>query len=185
MDSKQAMDDLKAIREIMSRTHHESGSGGGWLMILWGIVWVLGFSGNQFLSPDVTGWLWLGLNIPGLIITFILFYRLEQREQVKSTVGRLLLFWWLALAVFDVVLVFLFDLTTGRDIIVLVVLTIALGYVQFGLFSHWMITVIGLIMAGIALGTTWLAPDYFYLMMGLAGGGMLIGSGVWMVRQGE
>ena len=185
MNTHQAMDDLKAIREIMARTRRESSGGGGWFMILWGMVWVVGFSGSQFLLPQQAGWLWLCLNVPGIIITGVLLYRMGKRSHVKSPVSRLIVFWWLTLIIFDVALVFLFNLKTDRDIMLLAVLSIAMGYVQFGLFSHWLITVIGVIMAAVALGTTWLAPNYFYLMMGMVGGGVLVGSGAWMVRQGE
>ena len=47
MDQNQAIDDLKAIRQIMDRARRTSGGGGGWFMVLWGIILFIGFSDGR------------------------------------------------------------------------------------------------------------------------------------------
>ncbi|MBN1934117.1 MAG: hypothetical protein JW934_05610 [Anaerolineae bacterium] len=182
MNSYDALDDLKAIREIMNRTRRTESGEGGWFMILWGIIWLLGFSASQFLPETISGWGWVVLNTTGITLTIWLAIRMG-RGNVKSPTWRPIFFWWTSLALFDVLLIWLFDLRAGQDIILLMVLTIALGYVQFGLFSHWMISVIGILIAALAVGAALLIPDYFFVAMGLIGGGLLAGSGLWFVRQ--
>jgi len=81
-------------------------------------------------------------------------------------------------------MIWLFGLRDG-DIGLLILLTIALGYFQFGLFTHWIISGIGLFIAVISVGAALLLPGYFGLVMALLGGGVLIVTGLWFVRQGK
>ncbi len=183
MDSKQALDDLKAIRQIMERTRQESGREGGWIMVLWGIIWLVGFVASQFL-PAFVGWVWLVLNPLGIGITIWLSVRMS-RHTVQSGVSRAILVWWVALFAFDALIIWLFHLDLSRDLIVLILLTIAFGYFQFGLFTDRRISIIGILMAVLTVGATLLLPEYFYLTMGVLGGGLLLGSGLWFLRRKE
>nr|HID12202.1 hypothetical protein [Anaerolineae bacterium] len=185
MDSDRALDDLKAIRQIMERTRRATGGYGGWIMVLWGVVWFIGFLGTQFLPDEVIGWLWLVLNTIGAAGTVWLGVRMGRRGGVYSPIWRPILLWWLALGVFDVLLVWLFGLGSGLDLALLIILTIALGYFQFGLFTHWVISGIGALIAALSVGAAVLLPEYFYLAMAILGGGLLVESGLWFVRHEE
>lgn len=183
MDPNQAVDDLKAIRQIMGRTRSAIGRQGGWIMVLWGVIWFIGFSSNQFL-PDLTGWIWLVLNVVGMAITIWLGSRIGQGD-VRVSFWRQVLLWLLSLVVFDALLVWLFDVTDAHNLLLLFLLTIALGYVQFGTFTHWVFGVVGVLMAAVAVGARLLTPDYFFLVIGIFCGGTLACGGLWMVRQGK
>jgi len=76
MDQHQAMDDLKAIRQIMGRVRRTSGGGGGWFMVLWGVILLIGFSGSQFLSDVYVGGMWAVLNVSGMAISVWLGIRM-------------------------------------------------------------------------------------------------------------
>jgi hypothetical protein len=183
MDPNQAVDDLKVIRQIMGRTRSAIGRQGGWIMVLWGVIWFIGFSSSQFL-PDLAGWIWLVLNVVGMMLTVWLGTRIG-RGDVRVSFWRPVLLWLLSLVIFDALLVWLFDMTDAHNLLLLFLLTIALGYVQFGLFTHWIFGVVGVLMAVIAVGARLLASDYFFLAIGVLGGGVLAGGGLWVVRQEE
>jgi len=182
MDQHQAMDDLKAIRQIMGRVRRTSGGGGGWFMVLWGVILLIGFSGSQFLSDVYVGGMWAVLNVSGMAISVWLGIRMGRRSGISSPIWRSILLWWLSLGTFDVLLVWLFRLG-DHDIALLSILTVALGYVLFGLFSHWIISAVGALMALLAVGAMLLIPNYFSLAIGVLIGGLLIGSGLWLVRE--
>lgn len=185
MEPNQAVDDLKVIRQIMDRSRKAASSDwGGWIMILWGAIWLVGFSASQFLPQSAVGWVWMVLNPLGMVGTIWLALRMG-RSGVASPIWRPVLLWWASLGVFDVLVVWLFGLSDTREILMLILLTIALGYVQLGLFAHWLISAVGVALAVTAVGAWLLMPGTFNLAMAVLGGGLLLASGIWFVRQGE
>ena len=99
---------------------------------------------------------------------------------------RSIMFAWLALGVFDVLFALLFDIETVYHLALLILVTIAMGIVQVGLlFSYWPICAVGAAVAAFVIGAFLLAQPYFFLVVALVGGGLLIGGGLWMVRSGE
>lgn len=182
MEPDRALDDLKAIRQIMESTRRATGGYGGWFGVLWGAVWFVGFLGTQFLPNETIAWLWPVLNVIGAAGSIWLGVRMGRHGGVYSPIWRPILIWWLALVVFDVLLVWLFHLYTGRDLTLLIVLTVALSYFQIGLFTHWAICGVGALIAALAVGVALLLPDYLYLAMAFLGGGLLAGSGLWFVH---
>ncbi len=189
MRPEQASDDLRAIREIMERTRRALGGHGGWFMVLWGVIWVLGFTATHiFLRQGMeraVNFTWGGLNGVGVAISIGLGVHAQRHQRYRSILWRAILLWWLALAVFDVLIIWLFGLTEGQKIALLILLTIALSYFLFGLFTHWAISAIGTFLAVLSIVAALLFPSYFDLAVGILGGGVLIASGVWFVRQGR
>jgi hypothetical protein len=184
MDANHAMDDLKTIRKIMTRTRQSAGGEGGWIMVMWGCIWFIGFMSSQFLSPDVAGWVWFVIDALGFIGTVVIARYTGRRNRLTSSVWRAVFLWWFVMIVFDVVIIWMFDISM-ENVLLLVILTLAFSFIQFGLFSHWVISAMGVLWVLIVTVTTSFAPDYFHLMMGLVGGGSLIGGGLWLVRKGE
>ena len=182
MEPDRALDDLKIIRRMMERTRREMGGYGGWhIMVLWGTIWFFGFLGTQFLPDAILAWLWPGLCTLGAAVSVWLGVRMGRQGGVHSSIWRLILLWWLPLIVFAVLVAWLFRLNDGRDLTLLIVLTVAVGYFQTGVFTYWVISGIGTLIAASAVGAAVLAPEYFFLVMALAGGGGLIGSGLWFI----
>jgi hypothetical protein len=183
MDEKQALNDLRAIRQIMDHTRQSTSGEGGWLCVTGGMMWLVGFLGQQFLPAHLTGWMWLAVNTVGLLVIAWLWVRLTRQDHVRSPVMRSIMLSWLAMGVFAASLIWLFDLHTGLEVLLLILVTTALGAVQMGLlFSYWPLTIAGIGIAVTAAGAYLLIPDYFLLTAALLGGGLLIGVGLWMVR---
>jgi hypothetical protein len=185
MDEKQARDDLKTIRQIMDRTRKGSAGYGGWFMVIAGVSWLIGFTASQFLPDAYVGWMWMVLNISMVGTMIWTALRWRQRGSVKSALWGPLFLYWLALVAFDALIAWLFNMNDGARIGLLALLTVGLGYVLMGILFHWLIAVVGVLIAAFTVGAFLLVPEYFPLAMGFLGGGLLIGSGLWMVRSGK
>jgi hypothetical protein len=123
MEPDRALDDLKAIRQIMERTRRATGGYGGWYMVLWGAVWFVGFLGTQFLPDEAVAWLWPVLDVIGAAGSVWLGVRMGRRGGVYSPIWRPMLLYWLALIVFDGLLFWLLGLDPGPDLALLITLT--------------------------------------------------------------
>ena len=185
MNEKQISSDLKAIRQIMDRTRQSASGESGWFSVTGGMMWLVGFLGQQFLPEHLTGWVWLVGNTIGLLIIVWLWVRLTRKGQTSSPVMRSIMLSWLALGVFGALFIWLFEVRTVIEILLLVLVTTAVGVIQVGLlFSYWPFSLAGLGIAAATVSAYLLTPDYFFLTAALLGGGLLIGVGLWMVRSG-
>ncbi len=182
MDTERALDDLKIIRQIMKRTRRREGKIAGRIMILWGAIWFTGFLGNQFLPSNTTAWLWPVLDTIGAVVSVGIEIRAGRRNDVHSPVSLSMLLYWLALFTFDGLLLWLFHLHTSRDLTLLFTLSVALAFVQLGIFTYWAISGIGVLIAVFVTAAVILLPGYLDLVMALLGGGLLVGSGAWLMR---
>jgi hypothetical protein len=184
MDTDRAADDLRAIRHVMERTRASAGRHGGWFGVLWGAIWVVGFLCSQYLPGETAGWIWAVLDTTGGVATALIGARVA-RSGVSSPVWRPILLFFLALIAFDGLLVWLLEISSPRDVALLITLTVALTFVQAGLFTNAGMSLIGLLVAALAVGATLLVPDYFFLAMAVLGGGLLFASGFYLLRSGE
>jgi hypothetical protein len=186
MNEKRAIDDLKAIRQIMERTRHATSGEDGWFSVAGGTIWLVGFLGQQFLPGHLAGWAWLVVNGIGLAVIAWLLIRAARQNTASPPLLRSLMLSWLALGVFDVLFILLFGLETFYHLPLLILVTIALGYVQMGLLASYSpLVVAGVAVAALVIGTFLLVQPYFFLIVALLGGGLLIGTGSWMIRSGS
>jgi len=183
MDRERAVDDLKAIRQIMEQTRRTTDGHSGWFMILWGIIWFVGFLGSQFLAEAVSGWLWLGLDAAGVAATVWLAARLAHRGTTHFTLWRPLAYWILAVFAFSALLIWLLELDTMREGSLVLVMTIGLSFLQFGILSNWKLSAVGAGIVALPALAAILLPDHFFLALAVLGGGLLIWAGIWFVRQ--
>ncbi len=186
----EALDDLKAIRQIMERARRTSDGFWGWFLVLWGAIWLVGFLSTGLLAraqrEAVIPWVWAPLNAFGVIGSILLSLQMARRARTKSsTIWWPFMLWWFAMMVFDQLLVWFLPIREGHQIAILIVLTIALGYFQMGLFTHWLLSAIGAFIGALAVLTAVFMPQYVGLAMAVLGGGALIGGGLWALRRAE
>jgi hypothetical protein len=179
------MDDLREIRQVMARTRRSVGGFAGQFMVLWGTIWFLGFLANQYLSTRALGWFWLVASALGGAASGWLGVRLSRRSGVQTSLWRPIILWMLALVAFVGLIVWLLALDSTRDIALLIVLVVALSYFQIGLFDRWTVSLVGAVLAVMAVITFRVLPDHFFLVMAFLSGGLLIGSGLWFMRSQE
>jgi hypothetical protein len=185
MDRNQALDDLKSIRQIMDRTRQTSGRYGGWFMTIAGIMWLVGFTGSQFLPESCLGWLWAVVSGLGTLAMVWVGTHATRHSSVKASPWWPFLLYWCSLGALDILLIWIFGIDDSTEIGLLILLSTALGYVQFGFFFHWIIGAVGILIAALAITAFLLVPAYFSLAMAILGGGLLIASGLWIVCSGR
>ncbi len=93
MTSDEARENLRISRQVMEQTRRSIAvAGAGHIMVIWGVVWLLGFSSSQFLRGPVAGWAWLALELLGAVATLVVGHRLGIRMRVCPG-WRIGLFW--------------------------------------------------------------------------------------------
>ncbi len=174
----------------MERAHRTSDGFWGWFLVLWGAIWLVGFLSTGLLMQArreaLIPWVWGLLNAVGVIGSIRISLQMARRARMKSfTVWWPFIVWWFALAVFDLLLVWFLPIREGRQIAMLIVLSIALGYFQMGLLTHWLLSALGAFIGALAVLTAALFPQHLGLAMAVLGGGAMIGVGLWTLRYGN
>ena len=125
------------------------------------------------------------LDVIGVVATVGIRVRRPKRALVRSPgsarTTRAVLLWWLALFASAGLWVFLLGPIAGQQVGVFLVTVVMFGYVTIGLWSgrRFMIW-LGPAVTIISVGGYTLLPAYFSLLMALAGGGALLGTGLYI-----
>jgi hypothetical protein len=81
----EAEEALAAIQAMMRKTRRAISSSGAYLFLLvWGVVWLLGFLGSQFLRSDLSGYAWMVLDTLGGIVSAVLGIRMGRGVRSSS-----------------------------------------------------------------------------------------------------
>lgn len=184
LTQQDALESLSAVEQAMAQARRAlAHAGAPYYLLLWGGIWLVGFLIEQFASPRVVGWSWLVLDVVGGVLSFWIGYRQSLRVRSRVLGPRIGLF-WLALIVYGVAWVWVAAPTDGRQLSLMIALMAMFGYVVMGLWLR----VNGTIVLGVAISVLavlaylWV-PQWFYLVMALIGGGVLIFSGWWMLTR--
>lgn len=182
ISKQEAQQSLADIEQIMRQTRRAIAlAGGPYYLILWGIIWMIGYLGSQFLADAQSGMLWGIIDAVGIIITFAIGWRTGQR--IRSPMGPRLAALWLSLLVYGALLVWLASPTQGTQFAAIISLLMMLGYVITGLWLRGsVLIVLGAVMTLLTLVGYLALPGLFYLWMAVVGGGGLVGTGVYMLR---
>lgn len=162
-------------------------------LILWGVIWVLGYSGAALL-PQITGWIWFTLCMSGGLTSGWLSSRQQrqpplQRGVAKAiqgaagrrvTLGRTVVM-TVGLTLFCAVLFFILGPVAIKPAIVMPALIVGMVYFCVGLFWLPRLSITGvMIFALTVIGYLWLPLPELLFYMAFVGGGGLIVSGLWM-----
>jgi hypothetical protein len=183
---------LGEIEDAITQTKRAIGRGGSSAtMILWGIIWMVGYSCSQF-APRRAQVVWLCLVFIGAVSSWALGGRSRRlRSPNGSRIGRgwLVLF---AYAFFWFLLLHL-DSPPGRPVLHLkdssgrqsgaFFATVAMcGYVVAGLWLGRFFIWLGAAVTLLTVAGYFLLPDWFFLWMAITGGGSLIVAGLYIRR---
>jgi hypothetical protein len=182
----EAQESLSQIEEMATRTRRLVACGGGdVLFMMWGVIWVLGFLGNQFV-PRISGPVWLGLVGAGVLVTWIVA---KRAAPVRSPVDRRIGWFWLLLYAY-VYLWFAFlspfiKVQSHAEMAVFykhfgaIAATIPMfAYVVTGLWLDNFMIWLGLAVTALTVAGLYLLTPHFYFWMAAVGGGTLIGTGL-------
>ena len=177
-EAQLALDQIRLATEQTRRAVARSGT--GWVFIIWGCVWFVGYLGSQFLTGPQSGVLWLVLDILGGIATAIVGGRTGRR--VRSAYGWRVAGLWLALMAYVGLLVWIAWPMPADRLILFITVAISFGYVFLGLWLSPVLLWTGVALTALAILGWWLMPAYLGYWIAFLGGGGLIGLGIYILR---
>jgi len=174
---------LEAVERIQRQTRRSVAHGGGpWHMMVWGVVWFLGFLANHFLAPAQAGMVWSVMAGIGTILSFVVGWWYGKQMRRPMLDARIGLF-WLAWFVNSSVIIYLTKVYQDSTAMSLTIAVLAMfGYVVMGLWLWSPLAWVGISVTVLATLSYALAPEYVNLVMALLGGGTLFFSGLYIYR---
>jgi hypothetical protein len=179
----EAEEALDAIRTMVQKTRRAISSSGAYMfLIVWGVVWLLGFLGSQFLSAENGGYAWMALDIVGGILSAVLGIRMGRgvRSSAPITNGKRIALFWLLLFLYCFAAVAVSWPAGGKQMSMYIILFVMIGWLAMGLLLSFASIWPGLIITALALIGYFLLPDIFYVWMAVLGGGGMIGFGLYI-----
>lgn len=177
-EAQLALDQIRLAAEQTRRAVARSGI--GWIFVIWGCVWFVGYLGNQFLGGARAGMLWFALDILGGITTAIVGMR--TRRRVRTAYGWRVAGVWLALMAYIGLLVWIAWPMPPERTVVFVTVAISFGYVFVGLWLSPVLLWTGLALTALAILGWLLMPAYLGYWIAFLGGGGLVGLGIYILR---
>jgi hypothetical protein len=93
----EAEEALTAISAMKKRMRHAVANGGAhYFLIVWGVIWSLGFLGSHFFAGKIANYVWMVLDIIGGLGSWgfgMLVSRRVRKAGVSAMSGRIGLFW--------------------------------------------------------------------------------------------
>lgn len=161
----------------------------GPFLVLWGIIWVIGFLITITEQSSIILWSWIILGLVGWLLTFVLYFKQEKNEGVPTLLRNQLRMVLIGCAF--VLIVFLFLITSNilpvsfHLMFFYMTLLISIMYVFLGSVFGKELSYIGIWIGILSMITLTWFPLYSTIIYAIIGGGSLILSGVWLVRWGK
>lgn len=190
-DARAALADIDRVAEHTRKTIAYGAAAP--LMIVWGIIWLVGFVASQWDFGIRHRVIWSVLGVVGFGLSILL--RVWRRHSpVKSPRSARLILSCLLLVLYAGLWAFL--LVRGQPAgaaggqaeqqshaLVAFVCTVPMfGYALMGLWLGRFYLWLGLVVTGITVGGYLGLPHYFYLVMGVLGGGAFIAAGTYAIK---
>ncbi|MCX7609333.1 MAG: hypothetical protein N2049_08975 [Anaerolineales bacterium] len=178
-EAQQALD---AIQEIARKTRRALSSSGAYLfLIVWGAIWLVGFLGNQFLSPRSIGYLWFGLDVIGALLSWFIVARMKRYIRNAGGVpGRRLAWFWALLFLYVIALIGVTWPLDVRQVSAVIVLVVMLGQLAMGVLLTITSVPLTLSITALTLVAYFIFPAYFHFIMAFLGGGGMIAAGFYI-----
>jgi hypothetical protein len=179
----EAEEALAAIQAMMQKTRRAISSSGAYnFLILWGAIWMLGFLNSQFLTSKTSGYVWIGLDILGGILSAIIGIRLNRgvRTSASTISGKRIAVFWLLLFFYCVIAVGVAWPVNGKELAMLIILFVTIGWIAMGLLLSFGSIWSALALLVLSLIGYFLLPSIFYILMAILGGGGMIASGIYV-----
>lgn len=179
----EAEEALAAIQRMTQKTRHSIASSGSYIfLIITGIIWLVGFLSTQFLTGEIVAYIWTGLSLLGTAVAILLGSRMGKRVRspsVNATAKRALIF-WLLLVFYGIAAIAIARPADGKQVTMLIIVFIMVGQSAMGLLLSFSSTWWALPITAMALVGYFLLPGFFYLWMGVLGGGGMIVLGLYI-----
>jgi hypothetical protein len=151
-------------------------------LIVWGVMWLLGFLGSQFLPQATSGYAWMILDTLGGILSAIIGIRMGRgvRSSSPTTSGKRIGIFWSLLFLYCFAAVAISWPADGKQLAMYIILFVMVGWIAMGLLLSFASVWPSLIITALALVGYFLLPGIFYLWMAILGGGGMIALGLYI-----
>src|SRR5579883_815804 len=192
ISKEEARESLDEIQSVIEKTRKAVAHGAASsMLIFWGLIWVVGYSGTQFF-PQSAGYLWLGLITVGILGSW--FFGMRQGPASRSANhGRIGAFWLILFAYAFLWLMLLWPqpLPAGmewghyqplndRQISAFLTTVPMFAYVVGGMWLGRFFIWLGALVTVLTLVGYFYLPSLFYVWMAITGGGSLIVAGLYI-----
>lgn len=179
---EEALASLEAINNVNAQMRKSiAGGAAPYYLLLWGIVWIVGFTADQFLPQTIAGWIWIGMGITIGILSGFLSARFHAK--VRSPLTKRISFLWLAIFAFGALWIWITQPLDAPQVSIMVVTIVMFGYVIMGIFFGGILTWVGLGITALALIGYYFLQEWYSLWMAFIGGGTLFITGLALLRQ--
>jgi hypothetical protein len=179
----EAEEALAAIQTMMQKTRHSIASSGAYIfLVITGIIWLVGFLSTQFLTGKIVAYIWTGMSVVGSTVAILLGSRMGKRVRnpsVNASARRAIIFWVL-LVLYGIAAIAIARPTDGKQVTMFIILFTMVGQSAMGLLLSFSSTWWALPITALALVGYFLLPGFFYLWMGILGGGGMIVLGIYI-----
>ena len=179
----EAEEALAAIQTTTQKTRHSIASGSAYIsLIITGVVWLIGFTATQFLTPPLIVWIWVVTSIVGSAFATFMGIRTAKHVRIASSseTGKRIVIFWVLLILFGAAIIAVAHPTDGKQITLLIILLAMIGQMGMGLLLSFSATWWTVPVAAVALIGYFFVLDWFFLWMGLLGGGTMIILGLYI-----
>lgn len=179
----EAEESLATIQRMTQKTRHSIASSGAYIfLIITGIIWLVGFLSTQFLTGQLVAYIWTGMSLLGSVVAILIGTRLGRRVRNPSfsASARQGGIFWLLLVFYAIAAIAIARPTDGKQVTMFIILFTMVGQSAMGLllsfsFVWWAVPITVLALVGY-----FLLPSFFYLWMGVLGGGGAILLGLYI-----
>lgn len=184
---QEAEESLKEIQAVSAQTRKTlAASYASGLLILWGAIWVAAFVGTHFFVARA-GQIWMILNAIGGVGTFLIcrrqFHSANPTRIATSTKAGWRIFWfWAVMFVYIGVWLSILKPRNGLQMNAFVCTACMFAYIVLGLwFESYFMVWLGLGVTAVTLvGLNLLPLSWYNLWMASAGGGAILGTGLYI-----
>ena len=179
----EAEEALAVIQSMAQKTRRAVSDSGAYIfLVIWGVVWLAGFLGNQFLAEETAGYLWIGLDTAGGLASWVAGMRLNRNVRSVSggISGKRMAWFWLLLLLYLAAFIGVAWPLNLQQLAVFTVLIIMIGWLALGLLLSLTSVRLTLAITALTLAAYFFLPAYFHLLMAFLGGGGLIATGLYI-----
>jgi hypothetical protein len=178
-EAEQTLADIQAVMKKNKRII--SSSGAYQFLILWGTIWLGGFLCSQFIQNQWAGYIWMGLDILGGLLSVGIGIRISRRVRTASipSGGRIGAFWGL-LFLFCAAAILIVWPIDYKHLSMIIILFVMIGWNGMSLLFSVVPLKLGLVITALALIGFFFVPHYFFLWIALLCGGGMIAFGFYI-----
>jgi hypothetical protein len=177
-EAASALTDIESAtrRSGLLKGYHVAGP----ILMVWGVVWALGYTGMGLLPPERWGWIWLVLDGVGVVSTILLSR--SGKGAARTGQGWKITAGVLAILAFYAATLTLFQPTSIDATIAYPGVVTGLVYAGIGIaFAPRYLWIGAAVFAASLVGYFFFQPWLTYWMAAVGGGGLFV-AGLWLRR---